>query len=496
MFVSIDFVCNLKKSFIAHSGANAFCIDDVFYSYQELKCKVDSILFDVAKLQFETNHKRVAIICENNLETYASIIACWFSGVAYIPILSKNPADRNLAILKDAQVGIVLYSAEIIDSIFTDFNLINVNHCSSQFMGQFESHINSSDEAYILFTSGSSGKPKGVPITFANLNSFIENFSKSDFIVVPDDRCLQMFEMTFDVSISSFLPALLNGACVFTVSDRGHKYIDVLRLIGKYNLTSIQIVPSVIKLGIPLLKRVDFTSLKSCILTGEATHVDMFSALQEVAVNASFFDFYGPTECTIYCSCYKIDKFRLKHHNGLLSIGKPMLNNKFALLGDNGLISCSDNKGELLISSDQLTQGYLESKLNSKAFLKIDGKIYYRSGDLCYFDNDGDYLYCGRLDSQVKIQGFRVELGEIEHTIKKNCKVNCIVLADQNNEDFTELILVIESKESMNYFTRPNIFEAILPNYMIPNKILYLEEFPINGSGKTDRNKIKDMISC
>ena len=491
--MNLFFLKNLRESIKQNANNNAFCINDTFFSYSDLSDRIKSISFVLTRKKIKKN--RVGLVCGNNLDTYASIISCWFNGIAFVPILRTNPLERNFAILEEAQIKSILNPISLLATDYNNkFDILEINELNEDDNTELTvKNIQDDSEAYILFTSGSTGKPKGVPISFKNLHEFLISFKKSGFNVGKDDRCLQMFELTFDVSISSFLTALLAGACVYTVSDKTHKYIDVFRLINKYRLSSIQIVPSILKLGQPFLNRIDFSSVQTCILTGEASCIVEVENFQNVAPHTTIFNYYGPTESTIYCSSFKLDNNKVKEYNGMVSIGKPFDNNTFLLLSIDSKIINDNEKGELWISSQQLTQGYLDENLNEKSFRIINNQRYYKTGDLCFIDEEGDYLYCGRIDNQIQIQGFRVELGEIEFKAREKTGFNCVAV-DVTKNNFTEIILFIESTSNIASEEIMKILTEVLPNYMLPHKIIELPMFPLTQSGKTDRVLLRQMI--
>jgi D-alanine--poly(phosphoribitol) ligase subunit 1 len=493
----MNFLSTLLHNFHTKKENKSFCINNEFFTYQDLGNAVANI---VEQLNSYTNHiqsKSVAVVCTNHINTYAGLIACWISGYSYVPLGLHNPDERNIGILEDASIGIILSSKKLNQQIYSNYTIIDTANI-------FEEHISLSlkcrtaeeDLAYILFTSGSTGKPKGVPISFKNLSSFLEAFEKTPFAVTENDKCLQMFELTFDVSVSSYLPALVAGACIYTVADDGIKYLNVLKVINEHHLTSIQIVPSIIRLGIPLLNKLHFTSVKQCILTGEATSIELLEKWKPVVTNAAIYDFYGPTECTIYCSFYQCNTNFIKHYNGMLCIGKPFYNTEMKIV--DGVLNevRTNQKGELLIYSPQLTKGYINNKeKNKESFVNIGNKSYYKSGDMCYRDEDGDIYYCGRYDNQVKIQGFRVELSEVEFKTKEAFGLNNVAITIVNKVNATELILVIEK---MHDDAKANVIEklkTVLPIYMIPKEIISIDELPLNTSGKTDRVKVKQMVN-
>lgn len=183
----------------------------------------------------------------------------------------------------------------------------------------------------------------------------------------------------------------------------------------------------------------------------------------------------------------------------MLSIGKPMGNTELLILDEHHQEVEKGSKGELYIGNAQLSAGYLNNpSQTSEAFLTLPDKgnmIFYKSGDMVYKDGDGDIYYCGRFDNQVKIQGFRVELGEIEFLVREKFGVNNVVTVIESRKNASELILILESGQSGNNDSILNYLQHKLPQYMVPAGITCLKEFPLTGSGKTDRRKIKELIS-
>ncbi len=489
----------IMENFILYNDKSAFCIKDRFYTYRDLQIAVSSIQGQIDDIKGKISEKRIAVICNDDFETYASLFAIWFSGFAYVPLGLHNPIDRNLTILKEANINTIISSTSIQDSRYSTFLKIQPEITGEDLSELELPETAQEDLMYILFTSGSTGLPKGVPISYKNLTSFVTAFEGSPFNIIAEDKCLQMFELTFDVSVSSFLIPLLNGACVYTVPNNVIKYVHILKLLSKYGLTSIQIVPSIIRLAQPLLSKFTFPSVRNCILTGEATFVDLLDPWRRCIPGARIFNFYGPTESTIYCAYYELEPGKSKSYNGMLAIGKAIENMELIIIDEEGKELGANEKGELLISGPQLTQGYLDIEKSKTSFIRNQAldqhAVYYRSGDLCFVDEDGDILYCGRLDNQVKIQGFRVELSEIEILVRSSFNVNNVVIATKNNSGIMELGLILEAGTDMDYTAIVSHLKEKLPQYMIPVKISTLKEFPLNSSGKTDRNKIKELVN-
>lgn len=475
---------------------NAFCIDEKFYTYQDLARRISKVRKALQSVEIKS--KNIGLVANDDIDTYASIFAIWLEGLAYVPLHPQQPKARSMEIIEQAEIDLVLDSSS--EVLFSNVNII----CSSslEFSELLMEVVDTPAEhlAYILFTSGSTGKPKGVPITRNNIGSFLKSFMEVGFNVESTDRCLQCFDLTFDVSIQSFLVPLTHGACTYTIPHDQIKFSYVYGLFEDHKLTFSIMAPSMVRYLRPYFDEIHIESMKYSILTAEASPLDLVEEWSSCIPNAEIYDFYGPTEATIYCTYYKCNKSSAnKHLNGMLSIGKAM-NGLTAIIIDEDFNMLENNqKGELCISGPQLTPGYWKNpQKNKEAFFntEFNGEVkrFYRTGDLCYKDDDGDIMYSGRLDYQVKIQGYRIELGEIEYHSRAFLKgQNAVALAFENNTGNTEIALFVEGVlEDTTELT--NYIKSKIPYYMVPTKILVRDVFPLNVNGKIDKNKLKELL--
>lgn len=475
------------------SERNAFCINDTFHSYNDLGKSVSKIR--KALCDSENANQAIGLVINDDLETYASIIALWFEGKCYVPLHPNWPLERCLDICGQVELDMILDSSE--KTRYEGFQVIATSQleCSEDSLS-FRQDVSDDELAYILFTSGSTGKPKGVKIMRKNVATFMDSFWKTGIEINEDDRCLQCFDLSFDVSVQGYLVPLTKGACCYTVPYNQIKYIYASGLIEDHQLTFCAMAPSMLRYLKPYFKEIDATSLKTCILTAEACPVNLMEDWYNCATNTDIYDFYGPTECTVYCTCYKLTKGgKNKTLNGVISIGKPLANCVGLIMDENGNELPTGEKGELCIAGDQVTAGYWnnEEKNRSCFFIK-DGKRFYHTGDLCYKDEDGDIMYSGRLDHQAKIQGFRVELGEIEWHAREFLKdKNVVCMAFENKENLTEIAIFIESEQFDNSELATYMRDK-MPSYMIPTKWMFVPAFPLNGNDKIDKVKLKEMI--
>lgn len=480
-----------------HAKRYAFCIQNHFSTYKELgEC--------IAKIRNklnQTNQKELffGLVTNDDLETYASIIALWMEGKAYVPLHPNQPLDRCMDIINQVKITYVLDSSA--NSRYHMANVINTcNVGKMDFVQEPLFNYKEENPAYILFTSGSTGIPKGVIISRENLGAFMDSFWRTGINITENDRCLQCFDLTFDVSVQSFLVALTRGACVYTVPYNQNKYIYVASLVDNHKITFGAMAPSMIRLMQPYFNEIDASSVKTTILTAEACPLSLLEAWSQCAFNSDIYDFYGPTEATIYCTFYKWEKKKInKSSNGMVSIGKAMHHIHAFIIDENKNLLSNEEKGELCISGKQLTSGYWNDKQkNEQAFFEINvnnEKLrLYHTGDLCFKDEEGDIMYVGRMDTQIKIQGYRVELGEIEcHAREFLHNVNAVVLAYTNKEEITQMALFVESEKTDNE-SLMRYLRSKLPPYMIPHHIIHEISFPLNSNGKIDKLKLKEKL--
>ena len=496
MFNSLILNC-IREEIRKNPSNNAFCIDEEYYTYTQFGQCVSKVR---TALQGCYNHNsKVGLVINDDLETYASIIALWLEGDCYVPLHPDWPLERCVDICEQVELDLILDSSKA--TRYENVNVIGtVSLAYEQECLDLNESISDEELAYILFTSGSTGKPKGVQLTRKNLASFMDSFWKTGIVINENDRCLQAFDLSFDVSVQSFLVALTRGACCYTIPHGQIKYIYVGGLIEGQKLTFGAMAPSMLRYLKPYFDEIDASSLKTCILTAEACPLSLIEDWFNCATNTEIYDFYGPTECTIYCTYYKLKKDENnKSHNGVISIGTPMANCIGLILDEAGNELPADQKGELCIAGDQVTKGYWnndEKNASSFFYKEVDGNNlrFYHTGDLCYKDSDGDIMYSGRLDHQAKIQGFRVEMGEIEYHARVFLgDKNVVCMAFENKEMLNEIAMFIESKE-FNVDEMVAYLRTKMPSYMIPSKVYFVPVFPLNSNDKIDKVKLKAMI--
>ena len=469
-----------RKAVETYGKRKAFYIDGTYYTYTQFSERISAIRSVIHKA--EKDEQIWGLALHDDLNTYASIFALWMEGKAYVPLHPSWPEDRIESIKQQVGCSNVL---DACDAPFTEMDLDNWVPASED------------DLAYILFTSGSTGVPKGVQLTRRNIAAFMDSFWQTGIDITPEDRCMQVFDLTFDVSVQSYLVALTRGACVFTVPYGQVKYLYAASLIQEQRITFGAMAPSMLTYLRPYFNEFDASSMKACILTAEACPVDLMEAWYGCAQNTEIYDFYGPTEATIYCTYYKLTRGGENLSlNGIISIGKPLANVQAIIIREDGSLVEGQEKGELCVAGDQVTSGYWKNdEKNTSSFFVREGVRYYHTGDLCYWHESGNIMYSGRIDQQAKIQGFRVELGEIEHHARQfyGNERRVLAIAFLNAQNLTEIALFIEAQEEDSKELVAHL-RSKMPSYMIPTRFIYIQSFPLNKSEKVDRNALKAML--
>jgi D-alanine--poly(phosphoribitol) ligase subunit 1 len=484
----------LGESIVKNAERNAFYINETFYTYADFAKSISSIRKSVQSSISETD-KHVGLIANDDLETYAAIVALWLEGKAYVPIGTDIPEQRNELIIDQAGIKSIIDSS--VSPLLPKYNVILSKNLPDAEINLIPKSVTNEDLCFILFTSGTTGIPKGVPINIANLEAFLNAMEEIGIIMDEKDRVLQMFEITFDMSVASYLMPLLKGGCVYTIPKGQIKYIYIYHLIEEHDLTVLSLIPSILMCMRPYFKDIHPSTLRYTLLAGEALPVDLTEEWSQSTPDGEIVNVYGPTESTIFCTSYHFKKNQTdKSYNGIVCIGKPMSGVETIIIDENKNILPPGEKGELCLAGKLLTNGYWNNDdRNKEAFFMINYKNrltrFYRTGDLGFEDASGDIMYLGRIDFQRKIQGYRVELSEVEFYVKLFLgKINLVAVALANKIEDSDIGLAFES----NKFDTNELIDFLkikLPHYMIPTKFIFEKAFPLNRNSKIDRNELK-----
>jgi amino acid adenylation domain-containing protein len=477
------------------------------FSYSELYSVVGGIQGGLKSLE-GSSKPLIGVMTGDDHRTYASILAILASGAGYVPISRTYPASRVRQILDQAGISCVLTSGSVssleqaAQSSSSQIEVLDVQALKGE-RAEAEFEARSKDDiAYVFFTSGSTGKPKGVPITFRNLDAFFRALLEGEeYRFSPDDRFLQMFSLTFDLSVMSLFTPLAIGGCCCVVPDSGIAWLQIVETLRAQNVTVSLMVPSVLGYLERYFDEIRLPDIRHSMFCGEALAQSMVAGWSKCVPNAFIRNVYGPTEATIFCSSYDWSEEDSAHqaYQGVVPIGSMYPGMEARLLGPDGAEVPTGEQGELVISGEQVMTGYFQDvERTAEAFIELaEGdsvRPFYRTGDLCFHNEQGDLVYCGRLDSQVKVQGHRVELGEIEHFARQHVGHSFVAAVLPQEGAAAESIALFVQGEETDLEGLETLLAERLPSYMVPREIRAIEEMPLNLNGKIDRLALRQRL--
>jgi amino acid adenylation domain-containing protein len=494
----MSFLEQIIGNFTRYKDRNAFYIKDHYFTYGELDEGVQKVV-NLIQGHVPGRQNTIGVITYDDIDTYSTILAIWLTRNIFVPLNPRNPVDRNMEIIRKAGIKTILTSGQSLNHPLKKRNIeiIETKGQKVKLYPGIPDKGTRKDILYLLFTSGSTGTPKGVPISYENLDSFVHDFISHGYNFIPDDRFLQIYDLSFDASVHCYTVPLVTGSCIYTVPQDEIKYLYALKLMKTHDLTFVKMPPSTLAYLRPYFGSIRLEKVKYCLFGGEALDGNLVSSWADCVPNARIQNVYGPTEATINCLIYDWDEARKeKQYNGIVSIGKPFGSNKAIVVDDNHNTVKHGTMGELWVAGSQITPGYWRNPAkNKKSFIEITynrrKERFYRTGDLAIKDTDGDFLFCGRMDEQVQIDGFRVELGEIEHHARTFLKgINVAAIAAEGKQQTLEIHLFVENP-SVDKNELRKYLESKLPLYMQPSKIHAMEEFPKSAGGKVDKKCLK-----
>lgn len=354
--------------------------------------------------------------------------------------------------------------------------------------------------AYLLFTSGSTGIPKGVMVAHRNVRSFLD-YVEDRYEVTETDRLSQMFDMTFDLSVFDMFVAWERGAWLCCPSQKA--LMNPAAFIRQNELTLWFSVPStaVFMKRLGALKPGALPSLRLSLFCGEPLPMSVAEAWTAAAPNAMLENIYGPTELTIACTHYRWNPVRSPSECevGVVPIGDPFPGMKVLVVDDALNEVAPGQHGELLMTGPQMTLGYLKDPDKTAAAFLVpptQSEMYYRTGDRVRRPvGEAPMTHLGRMDSQIKIRGHRVELGEIEAAVREVCQHDGVVAVPWPvTENGCDGVEVFVQSAPLSVDPIREALAAKLPDYMVPRKFHFLENLPLNVNGKFDRKALAERL--
>ena len=507
----------------------ALVVDGKSLSYASLRGIVRKVATAIHALQLEQKpFPLVAVLAHRSETAYAGVLGSLAAGKGYVPLNPKFPLERTLQMLALSGCTVLIVGKECLSQLSgllkaTDrsLNIIlpdvaslaelpsqNPHHrflFANQLPGEepfsFAENPAATSLAYLLFTSGSTGVPKGVPISQGNVRSYVD-YICARYNVNEHDRFSQQFDLTFDLSAHDMFVCWERGACLHCVPEKS--VMAPAKFIRDHQLTMWFSVPSVVGLlsRMRLLSPGSFPSLRCSLFCGEPLPASYALSWQAAAPNSIVENLYGPTEATIAIAHYRWDSQNPSQEcvNGIVPIGQIFEGQKFRVTDSRGKSVPLGAPGELCLSGSQVATGYWNNpeKTRGQFVLLPDAgdRLWYRTGDLVKLEAAGNLCYLGRIDHQVKIRGYRVELQEIEGVLRKTCCTDQVVSVPWpvNNGSADGVVAFVSGVRNLDKASVLANCSALLPDYMVPKNIYLIDELPLNSNQKIDRGKLASLL--
>ena len=462
--------------------------------------------------------KRIGILASRSIEAYAGILGAAWCGATYVPLNLKWPEGRLIALLKaldlDALVadvnGAALLTPEVMavaprrliladNAARPEENGHDARHFADLPRGTTDPvHVDADHVGYIIFTSGTTGMPKGVMISAGSLDHYLEQ-TRGWTALGAEDRLAETCDVTFDLTVHNMFLAFEAGASLHLMSQL--EMMAPARFIRSNAITVWMSVPTVVATMMKTgqLKPDVFPTLRMSIFCGEPLPLSAALAWSAAAPNSSVENIYGPTECTVICMRQTLTEPPVvTPERNIIAIGNAYPTMEVAILDPRQVPVPEGEPGEIALSGPQVGLGYFGApEQTADRFRLIRGKRWYLTGDLGRRDADGVFHHLGRTDNQVKVKGNRIELEEVEAHLRSAAGTEIVAVVAWPLIDGSAQALVgfaAGSKRSAEEIRLA--MAATLPRYMVPATVEVLPELPVNINGKIDCNALRSKLAA
>jgi amino acid adenylation domain-containing protein len=434
----------------------------------------------------------VAVLGEREAPTYRAYLAALYAGATVVPLSMDFPPERNADIVRQAGVRCVVHTDRredplveaqlaamgevmVVDGLTPPPTVAGTLPCQD---------VSPDAMAYFIFTSGSTGRPKGVGLTHRNVEAFLAQ-ALPNFAAGPGEVFSQCHGLTFDFSVFEMWGAWSTGAALLAVSRI--QALNPAETLALHRVTVWACTPSLLESAAAVghLPAESLPGLRHIVIGGEPLTPSTVLLARAAAPNATIDNVYGPTEATVWATTYRVSPDGPVPDGRIVPIGTPVP-------GVDVRLSAT---GELLLAGPQVFRGYLDPALDAAKFTAEDGRLWYRTGDLAGWGEDGLLHHQGRIDGQVKIRGHRVELGEIEQAAARLLGgPRTAALRRSGGPADVELVLFVEAPSVDEAALRRDL-GRVLPGYMIPSRVIAIESFRLTAHAKLDRAHLAVLLN-
>lgn len=480
----------------------AMIFEDKKITYREIERNIHRIR---SAYQF-TPGMVVGILLDRGVSLLSSVLAVMRDRAIYMPIYNGLPKSRIQAMLEQSKCRVIILQKKykhIIDEIMTDnqssFVFIFVddlmriqvdlqNNTDLAGSSSLTNYVSGEEDvAYIMFTSGTTGRPKGIMVNHKNMINMLNSFRKI-VTVKQTDIIVGLTKVCFDISILELFLPLVTGATVLLLSDEQAEQPKLLlQVIKEHKATVLQLTPSKLKQIIFINHAYKYLNTIQKVLIGGEPLDSICSDYILHNLDCDLWNVYGPTETTVWSTYKKITDKNI-------TLGKPIDRTSIVILDNEHHVLENGNMGEIAIGGEGVSYGYLNNpELTREKFIKLENvndTLFYKTGDIGKINKNGELIFMGRNDSQVKIRGNRIEIDEIKQDIINSQMVEDVHVYCENGE----LVAVVILKKNHDILQLQEWNKKYLPEYMIPSKYYNVDHFPLNNSGKLDSKELKTLV--
>lgn len=486
---TLDILKRLSENIIMNPEKVAIFDDDKSFTYGE----VGSISNEIANVicQYTTYGDIVTLDLEHSPYIILVVLGILKAGCTYVPLGAQNSIERNSYIKNFTHSRLHITDRQ--ENEGEDKSLIINDSVIAEYLskkGELLEVREFPENPYILFTSGSTGEPKGVKVTKYNLSYILENM-QSICPGASDSVFCFSTPYTFDVATTEIFGWIISNSSVYSFNlNNFHQYKSLLKKIDDFKITHFSVSPSLLGTLFNISNSQDLLNISNniqyLIVAGEEMPVKIVEFWQKKQIASKLYNFYGPTETSVYATYYEVPR---NFNFVSVPIGKPLEGASYFVENPN-----SNGIGELMIIGEGVSEGYINNQfLNETQFGKFyNGEKFYRTGDLVSVNSEGEILYHGRKDDQIEINGIRVELGEIDHLISKLPTIQAVKTI-QYNGILVSFIITHDTIGNESIDFRDEL-KKIAPNHLIPASFYIVEKFPLNSNNKIDKKELIRLL--
>lgn len=496
----------IQKQMTKNPMATAVCYANRSYSYLDLEMASNQ-LANYLENYHVVEGDIIAFFMRRSFDVLVTMLGIWKVGASYLSLDFDTPLHRLKQLIFQAKPKCIVSEPSLINSLPQQIPILTRQDpeylkCSTVY--QKQPNIRPDQPAYLIYTSGSTGQSKGVLVTQANLTNYLFWFNEHFQIT---DRDIFNFNSSpaFDFAVTCTFPPLLVGAQVLITSE-----VDILNIeeycnqLIQHQVTFVKWTPSYFKFLVSYVEksRPNFSNLRYLMVAGEELLTTYVERWFSIYPSHTIINEYGPTETTVGITTQLITKSNLNKQLKTIPIGYPVQNSILYVVDSNNHVVEKGEIGELLVGGSSVSLGYYnEPELTNTSFIKnpfgIENDILYRTGDLVRQLSDESYLYVGRIDHQIKINGYRVEPSEVEYYLLQYITIDqayVVARKSKENYQFLEGYIVLKPKTQFDEAKIRAYLSQHLFHFMVPRNFYVIDQFPLTSNGKIDhRNLLKPL---